>query len=256
MPEHYDLDRFRHNIFAPDYLKAVARGDGKHVFFMGRTRYAGKTTTAFALLDAVTSPELPGTVFCMKSKDRVVSALTRRLGYIETPTWPPRRQLTNWHPRGHTLWPPQGLKDPDADDDRLEREFNAALLWHQKHSPGIVFADELQGLNGLKKVRSRLRAVVTRGGGAGLGLWYANQKASGTREIPIDGYFKNSATWTFMAKDPDDSNLQAYSDISAGIPAKYIQEQVLKLDRNSWLAINRDGPYWCVVDAYDPRWAV
>lgn len=250
MPEHYDLDRFRHNIFAPNYRR------GQHVFLMGRTQFAGKTTMAFALLDAVTSPELPGTVFCMKTQDRVVSALTRRLGYIETATWPPARRLSNWHPRGHTLWPRQGLKDPDADEARLEREFDASLLWHQKHTPGIVFADELQGLNGLKKVRKRLRAVVTRAGGAGLGLMYANQKASGTRDIPIDGYFKNSATWTFMARDPDENNLQAYSDISAGIPAKSIEEQVLKLDRNSWLAINRDGPYWCVVDAYDSKWAV
>jgi hypothetical protein len=250
VPEHYDLDRFRHNVFAPGYRR------GQHMFFMGRTQFAGKTTMAFALLDAVTEPDFPGTVFCMKTQDRVVSALTRRLGYIETPHWPPPRKLSNWHPRGHTLWPPQALKNPEADEARLEREFDAALLWHQRHVPGIVFADELQGLVALKKLRARLRAVVTRAGGAGLGLWYANQKATGIREAPIDGYFKNSPTWTLMARDPDERNLDAYSDISAGIPAKSIHEQVLKLDRNSWLAINRDGPYWCVVDAYDPAWKV
>lgn len=248
MPEHYDLEEFRTRRFGYQ--------PGQGVAFMGRTQYAGKTTLAFALMDAVASPDLPATVFCMKSRDRVVSALTRRLEFIETPSWPPKKKLGNWRPRGHTLWPRQTLDDVDRDSAWMTRQFNAALLWYQKHPPGIVFADELQGLLAELELRKRLRAVITRGGVAGLGLWWANQKASGVREAPLDGYFLNSPVWTFMAKDPDERNLDRYSAISAGIPPEEIHRQVLKLDRFSWLGIQRDLPAWCVIDAYDPAWAI
>lgn len=246
MPEHYSLEEFRHRRFG--------YRPGQHVAFFGRTQYAGKTTFAFALLDAIASSELPATVFCMKTQDRVVSALTRKLGLIETPSWPPRKHLGNWRPRGHTLWPPQSLTDPAADAARMSAEFGRALLWHQRHTPGVVFADELQGLLAELELRARLRAIITRAGGAGLGLWYANQKASGVREAPMDGYFLNSPTWTFMAKDPDENNLDRYSGISAGIPARDIEREVLKLEQYSWLGIQRDYPAWCVIDSYDPAW--
>lgn len=248
MPEHYALDEFRHRRFP--YKR------GQHVGFLGRTQFAGKTTLAAALLDSVASPELPATIFCMKSQDRVVSALTRKLGFEETPTWPPRRRLRNWHPRGHTLWPRQSLTDVAADQRHMTAQFDQALLWHQKHTPGIVFADELQGLLVELQLRARLRAVITRAGGAGLGLWWANQKGSGTRDAPIDGYFLNSIAWAFMSKDPVEQNIERYSQISAGIPARDIYRETLKLDPYSWLAVYSPAPWWCVVDAYDPEWNV
>lgn len=248
MPEHYDLETFRRSRFAYK--------PGHHVAAFGPTGAAGKTTLMCALLETVASPELPATVLCMKHSDRVVAGWTKRLGFEETPTWPPRRRLTNWNPRGHTLWPRQTLTDVERDNGHLEKQFKGAVTWNRAHRPSITFADEIYGLIAELNMRTLLTAVVTRDSIAGHGLWYASQKPSGTQGVSIPGFFFNSAEHMFLSRDGEKRNRVRYGEISCGIDPGDIERETLKLDPFSWLYIRRTGPQWCVVDAYDPALAM
>jgi len=257
MPEHYDLETFRRRHFAGAY-----RG-GHHVAFFGPTQIAGKTTLSFALQEAVTGawPEIRPTVLCMKHRDRVISAWTRRLGYREVPAWPPPPKLRELPPfgeppRGYTLWPRQTLTDVDADNALLQRQFRAAITSNRRHTPSITVANELYGMLAELQLRTLLTAVVTRDSVAGHGLWYESQKPSGTQGISIPGFFFNSAEWMFLSKDGEERNRRRYAEIGCGIDEREIERETLALDPYSWLCIRRSGPQWCVVDAYDPRLAV
>lgn len=253
MPEHYDLEHFRSRVFDYD--------PGHHVAFFGPTQQAGKTTTAFQLLDPVLD-EIPATVLCMKHRDRTVAHWTQELGLREVPSWPPLPKLSEIRafggskPRGYTLWPPQTLTNVEADNARLEREFRAAIVANRGNVPSITFADELYGLVAELNLRALLTAVVTRDSGAGHGLWYASQKPSGTQGNSIPGFFFNSAEHMFLSKDGEERNRRRYGEIACGISEAEIERQTLALDPFSWLYIRRTGPQWCVVDAYDERLAI
>lgn len=253
MPERFDLDTFRRKHF--DYRA------GHHVAFFGPTQQAGKTTTAFQLLDTVTREDLPATVLVMKHRDRNVARFTAELGFRETPVWPPPAKLGEMRvfgghkPRGYTLWPPQTLTNVDADNARLEAEFRRALQHNRLHTPSITFADEIYGLIAELGMRTLLTAVVTRDSIAGHGLWYATQKPSGTQGVSIPGFFFNSAEHMFLGKDGEERNRRRYGEISCGINDSEIERQTLKLDPFSWLYIRRSGPQWAIIDAYDERLA-
>jgi hypothetical protein len=256
MPEHFDLEEFRTKRF--DYKP------GNHVSFFGPTQVAGKTTLGFALLETVARPELPATVLCMKHSDRVVSGWTRRLGFEEAAYWPPRRKWP-WQdkPPGYTLWPRQTLTDIERDNRVISSQFLAAITHNRQHTPSITFADELYGLlaelnlpkQGLP-MRTMLTAVVTRDSVAGHGLWYASQKPSGTQGVSVPGFFFNSAEHMFLSKDGEERNRRRYGEIACGIDPALIEQETLRLPKYSWLYINRSGPEWCVVDAYDSSLAM
>ncbi len=254
MPEHIDLEPFRRRHF--DYR------DGHHVAFFGPTQQVGKTTTAYQLLDAVTSPERQAVTLCMKHDDRVIARWSERLGFREIPAWPPPAKFSEMRafggrkPRGYTLWPPQTLTDVDRDNDRLEREFRSAIVYNRGHTPSITHANELYGLIAELNLRKLLTAVLTRDSVAGHGLWYENQAPKGTTGTPIPGFFFNSAEHMFLGKDGEQRNRARYAEIACGISATEIEREVLRLDPFSWLYIRRTGPQWCIVDAYDPALAV
>lgn len=250
MPDHYDIATFRDRHF--DYQR------GHHLAAFGPTQKAGKSTLTFYLLDQVIDwyPEICPTVLNMKHKDRVVAGWTQRLGFQETPRWPAQRKLSNWHPRGHTLWPRQTLSNVDLDNATLEREFKAAITHNRKHTPSITVANELYGLIAELHMRTLLTAVVTRDSVAGHGLWYESQKPSGTQGVSIPGFFFNSAEHMFLAQDGEARNRQRYAEISCGIDEREIERETLRLDPFSWLYVRRTGPEWCVVDAYDPALAI
>jgi len=247
--QHFGIEEFR--------TRRFGYRPGEHVAFFGPTQQAGKTTMAYALLERVTSPELRATTLCMKHRDRVVAAWTRRLGFVETPSWPPKTKLGNRHPPGHTLWPRQSLTDIDADNALLEREFRKAIIFNRGHIPSITHANELYGLLAELGLRKLLTAVITRDSVAGHGLWYETQKPSGTQGVSVPGFFFNSAAWMFLSNDGDERNRARYAEISCGISPAAIDREVLRLDPYSWLCIHRGSPpSWCVIDAYDPSLAV
>jgi hypothetical protein len=250
--EHFDLATFKRTRF--NYKP------GQHVSFIGPTQQAGKSTLSFALQEGLVSEELPAIGLCMKHTDRVVAHWTKRLDYQETPVWPPKIPLQQQlrlqpKPAGYMVWPQQTLTDVEADNKNLEKNFKAASVYARLHVPHILFADEIYGLIAELDMRKLLTAIITRDSGAGLGMWYATQKPSGTQGVSMPGFLYNSPTWTFLSKDGDERNRSRYGEIGCGISPKAIEREVLALDKYSWLCINREGPFWCVLDAYDPSLA-
>lgn len=250
MPDHYSLEEFR--------ARRWEWRPGHHVGVFGPTQIAGKSTLTFALAQEVIRryPEIRPTVLNMKHRDRVVAGWTKRLNFQETPSWPPRRRLSQWNPAGYTVWPPQTLSDVEADNALLEREFRKAITHNRRHTPSITMANELYGLLAELNMRQLLTAVVTRDSIAGHALWYESQKPSGTQGISIPGFFFNSAEHMFLAKDGEQRNRQRYGEIACGIDPADIERETLRLDPFSWLYIRRSGPQWAIVDAYDPSLAI
>ena len=262
MPEHYDLADFLDHRF--DYRA------GHHIAAFGPTQQAGKSTLMYAVLGHITrtQPEIKPVSIVIKHRDRVEAGWTERLGFQETPSWPPRRKIGNWKPPGYTLWVPQTLTDIDADNERLQRESVKAIVHNRKHPPSITRIGELYGMlaelsktkdqAGRKMVpmRSLLTAVVTRDSVAGHGLLYESQKPSGTQGISIPGFFFNSAEHMFLSRDGEERNRVRYGEIACGIDPGAIERETLRLQPYSWLYIRRTGPAWCVVDAYDPSLAI
>lgn len=245
MIERYDLETFRTRRFHYE--------PGHHVGIFGPTQIAGKSTLAFALVQRVIQMyEIRPVVLNMKHRDRVVAGWTKRLNFQETPSWPPRRKFSHWNPAGYTLWPRQTLSDIEADNALLRREFIRAIVHNRKKAPSITMANELYGLLAELNLRELLTAVVTRDSIAGHGLWYETQKPSGTQGISIPGFFFNSAEHMFLAKEGDSRNRTRYGEISVGIDPRDIERELLKLPKYSWLYIRREGPEWCVVDAFSP----
>lgn len=252
-PEHFDLETFRTRKF--DYRP------GHHVAFFGPTQAAGKTTTSFALLEAVIRrfPEIRPTTLCMKHKDRVIGHWTERLGFREVPSWPPvpkLGELLGSKPPGYTLWPPQTLTNPEADNARLSAEFKRAIAHNRKNTPSITHANELYGLLAELGLRTLLTAVITRDSVAGHGLWYETQKPSGTQGISIPGFFFNSAQHMLMSADNEERNRIRFGELGGRITPEDINRALLGLDPFSWLYVQRSPLRWCIVDAYDPSFAV
>ena len=161
VPDHLALADFRARHF--DY------GAGHHVAFFGPTQIAGKSTLSFALQESVIAryPEIQPVGLCMKHRDRVVAHWTRRLGYRETPVWPPPPRLSELppfgtKPAGYTLWPRQSLSVVDADYGLLEAQFKRAITHIRGHVPSITNANELYGMLAELNLRKLLTAVVTR----------------------------------------------------------------------------------------------
>jgi hypothetical protein len=250
VPEHYPLPYFLERRL--DYHQ------GHHVAAFGPTQIAGKSTLMYTILGhvAATQPEIGITSLVMKHKDRVEAAWTQRLGFQETPSWPPKRKLGNWNPPGYTLWVPQSLDDVEADNARLEREFRKAIVFNRKHTPSITRIGELYGAIAELRLRTLLTAVVTRDSIAGHGLMYETQKPSGTQGISIPGFFFNCAEHMFLSNDGEKRNRVRFGEIACGIDPADIERETLALDPYSWLYIRRSGPAWCVVDAYDPSLAI
>lgn len=253
MPERWTLEEFRQKRF--DYRP------GHHVALFGPTQLAGKSTTSFALLESVVSryPEIRPTTLCMKHKDRVIAGWTERLGFRETPGWPPPpkiSELMGKKPAGYTLWPRQSLVNPEADNALLEREFKKAIAHNRLHTPSITHANELYGMLAELNLRTLLTAVVTRDSVAGHGLWYEAQKPSGTQGISIPGFFFNSAEHMLLSRDGEERNRIRYGEIGCGISPGEIEKQTLRLPPFGWLYIRRSGPQWAIIDAYDSSLAM
>lgn len=212
-------------------------------------------------MQAVTDmyPEIRPVSLCMKHKDRVVAAWTRRSRFQEVPSWPPPPKVASlWEgrPAGYTLWPRQSLTDEDRDNALLAREFRKAIVANRKKTPSITNANELYGMIAELGLRRLLTAIVTRDSVAGHGLWYETQKPSGTQGISIPGFFFNSAEHMFLARDGEQRNRIRYGEIACGIDSAAIERETLALDQFSWLYICRTGPKWAVVDTYDPTFHI
>jgi len=233
---------------------------GESVAFIEPTG-GGKTRLAGDLLEDLRG-EIPATMFVMKPRDRTPAEITRRLGYLEVPTWPPPARWP-WEPKppGYTLWPRQSLTDISADNAHLREQFRKALYDIYSHGDQIAFADEVYGLVAELDLADVLTMLWTRGLGMGAGLWAATQKPSGTQQGgSIPGFFYNNSIHFFLGKDTDERNLRRLAEIGAGIDARLISEVVRTLQVHKIidasgrphyisdkLYLDRRGPYMAIV---------
>jgi hypothetical protein len=200
---------------------------GEHVATIEPTQ-AGKTHWNYELA-AATDFSRPPVALCMKAVDRTPAEWGKRLGWTETPVWPPKPRLP-WQgsPPGYNLWPKHDLSmHPDALERTTEnqaREFKKLFLAARRGGQPVI-AGELQGLLGEKELRKLLMEAVNRGASARSPLWYDTQKPSGSQEVSIPGHFHNNPTHLFLGYDPVEVNRQKFSKI-AGINSQLVMETV------------------------------
>lgn len=212
---------------------------GEHVTAVGPTG-EGKTTILMQLQEKVATPKHPGIFLAMKPKDDTLDEWAPKLGFRETPSWPPpwwKQQL--YKPSGWVLKPPITF-NPDVDDLRQYHQFRTAMLHAYRKGNRAVIADELYGLDdlGLERV---LIALWARGRSMGCSLWGGVQKPS---HIPLWGF--NQAGHLFLANDPDLRNVQRFSEFG-GVSPGMIREIVPSLPTHSMLYLRRRGRVAAIV---------
>jgi hypothetical protein len=112
----------------------------------------------------------------------------------------------------------------------------------------VCIADEVYWLSVPLGLSEELTAHWSQGAGMGAGLWSATQKPSGTQAGSIPTFFYNSATHTFLGRDPDKRNRDRFAEIG-GVDPKAVGDAVMSLKKYEWLYIHRDGPSMCVIEA-------
>jgi hypothetical protein len=235
-----------------EYLSEVwSYETGEHVAVFGPTQISGKTRLLFDLLAHTDTADLetPPVVLVAKPVDKTVANHIERMGYRETANWPPRRSLFDAKPNGWAYWP-KHLKDaePGVNDEYLARCFQSAMDSQFWQGRTITVADEAYNLIALHDQTDAINRHLTQGMGMGSALWFATQKPSGTQGRALSGFLFNSATHTFISRDPVKTNRTKYADI-AGVPSAIAEDASYRMPPYYFLAIHRVGPRLCVVEA-------
>lgn len=229
---------------------------GEHVGIFGPTQSAGKTRLIFELLGATDTSwcAIPPVVFIAKPHSPTAAAGLAKLGYQETPVWPPKgrkleRILGRERPPGYGFWPKHmaDAPSPRANDEQLSAQFQRAdheLFWTGNT---IEVLDELYHFFALYDMADEVNRRLTQGGEMGSGLWFATQRPSGTQQAALSGFVFNSATHTFVSTDPTTTNRRRYGEIAAA-PSEVIEDAAERMPRYYWLYIHRDGPKMCVIE--------
>jgi hypothetical protein len=224
---------------------------GEHVSLIGPTQQAGKTRMLFDLLGATDWSwcSVPPTVLVAKPRDSTVAAGTGRLGWEVTSRWPPRKKVFSAQPPGYAMWP-KHLKDATVEQNNahLRTAFEPAIQDHFWKGNSLIVADEVYYLSSVLGMDDLLIRHWTQGMGMGAGLWSATQRPSGTSGKPIPGFMYNSATHTFLARDPDKRNRQRFAEIG-GVDPELIEYTTMNLAPFQFLYIHRAGPYMAIVEA-------
>jgi hypothetical protein len=228
-------------------------GDGEHVAVFGPTQISGKTRLLFDLLAHTDTTEMiyPPVVLVAKPADKTVQADLVRLGYERTKVWPPRHGWVRRDlPAGYAFWPEHDpAMSSKANTARVGERFRAAIdhqFWLGRRGPTITVADELYGLVATYGLMPEITRHLTQGMGMGAGLWFATQRPSGTQAAALSGFVFNSATHTFVARDPVRSNRKKYADIG-GVESEILEEATTALPPFAFFYVHRNGPRMCVV---------
>jgi hypothetical protein len=200
---------------------------GEHVATIQPSQ-GGKTHWNYELA-AVTDFGKPPVAMVIKAVDPTPARWGERLGWKETPTWPPPARMPfTREPPGYNLWPKHDLSmNTDAlerTQERQEREFRKLLLSARRGGQAVI-AGELYGLLAELHLRALLIEAVTRGSSARSPIWYDTQKPSGTQGISMPGQFFNCPTHLFLGYDPVKANRDRFSEIG-GVNAELIKEVV------------------------------
>lgn len=224
---------------------------GDHLLVIGPTQIAGKTRLIIDALASVDTSGLnhPPVMLIAKPEDKTIRAGIRRLGYKVIDEWPPRKPLLQAPPPGYAYWP-KHLREATSKQDsaHIAAKFGPAvhdLFWMQNT---ILVVDELYNFVALLKKAEDADRHFTQGDGMGSALWSGTQKPSGTQRGALSGFTFNSATHTFVTRDPVSTNRTRVSEIS-GVNSAVVEHALYVLPKYWWLYIHRDGPKICIVRA-------
>lgn len=238
---------------------------GEHALF-SQPSQGGKTEWMFDLAGSTDFGDgvAPPAAMIMKAVDPTPAKWAARLGYQETPTWPPRRKLFGSKPPGYVLWPRHDLSmAPDALERTAanqEREFRKLFLTARAGRQPIL-ADEIYGLVAELNLRAQVIEAASRGAGAKSPIWYTMQRLQGTQGVSIPGHLLNCPTHYFFGFDPVENNRKAYAQIG-GINAPLVMDAVSNLTVtpirtphgvkyiSDLLYVNKNGPrggYLCLI---------
>lgn len=224
---------------------------GDHLLAIGPTQLAGKTRLMIDALASVDTSGLnhPPVMLIAKPSDPTIRAGISRLGYQIISEWPPKKRLFTPPPAGYAFWPPH-LREATSRQDsaHIAAKFHPAvheLFWKENT---ILVVDELYNFVALLRKGDDVDRHLTQGDGMGSALWSGTQKPSGTQRGALSGFTFNSATHTFITRDPVTGNRKRMSEIS-GVRPEIVEHALWVLPPYWWLYIHRNGPKICLVRA-------
>lgn len=214
---------------------------GQHVTIIGPNG-RGKSTLGFQLLGATATKDMNAYVLISKPRDETIDKWTKQLRFKRIETYPPSPKFFK-KPRGYMLRPYQSLKDLDADNARLKREFkNCMMDCYGSKKPVIVFGDEIQEMQSTLGLKPQCEAYWKRGRSLKSGLWALAQRSAHNSQ---DMY--NAPEHLFLFSDPDKRNRMRFAEIG-GVDPEIVMNVTNSLTQYQALYIKRTGPHLCVVN--------
>lgn len=196
-----------------EFVKEFGRdyGPGQHVTFLG-PKQRGKTTLAIDLLHECISPELRCIILAGKppNRDQTMADAAKKLNLRVVETWPPMYSPRDRKRNGYVLRPHQTLKDLDADNANLQRQFRAALMSaYASQKPVIIVCDEAHHVQNDMKLKKEYEASLMRGAPV-VAEWSLIQRGA---YMSYHAY--SEADHLFIFYDPDAKNRKRYSDFGS-----------------------------------------
>jgi hypothetical protein len=224
---------------------------GHHVAFIG-PKQKGKTTLSHILLAECISPERKAILLAGKPPDRdpVMNKAAQRLNLRIIEEWPPPYSIRDRNRNGYVVRPHQTLKDLDADNDNIRKQFRAAMMSaYASKSPVILDVDEAGHVYGDMGLKKEYEAPLMRGAPI-CAQWMLIQRG---RNLSYHSY--SAPDHIFLFKDDDRSNVDRYSEFGGIDPrqTRYLVENLrLKKSANGQtvseaLYIRRAGPEYMIV---------
>jgi energy-coupling factor transporter ATP-binding protein EcfA2 len=240
---HTDRKTFIHK-FGHDY------GPGQHVTLIGPTQ-RGKTTLALQLLKECISPEHKAVLLAGKppGRDGTMNAAAKGLNLRVISEWPPSPNFNPAHRdrdmNGYVLRPAQGMKDLDADNANITRQFRKAIMANYgSRIPVITVADEAHHVQKDLGLQKECEASLMRGAPHNA-MWSLVQRGRYVSYLIYD-----APEHMFIFFDPDLANQKRYSEIG-GVNPKLLVELTKSLRTyrtktgqtiSECLYIRRSGP--------------
>ena len=227
---------------------------GSHVTMLGPTQ-RGKTTLCFELLGQVITPDHKCVILSGKppSRDDVMEGAAKQLNLRVIDEWPPTYSIRDRKRNGYVLRPHQTMKDLEADEVNIRKQFKAAMMAnYASKKPVITVCDEAFQVQNNLKLRDEYEAPLMRGAPINA-QWSLLQRGRFSSYLAYD-----APDHIFIAMDPDVSNQKRYSEIG-GVDPKLVATIVSELRTKTvktkkggrtiseFLYINRSGPEMCIV---------
>ena len=223
----------------------------------------GKTHLMYQMLDVAMTqqPHLRTASMMPKSIDPATTRWAQRLNLRIIDDWPPSRPWFREKPRGYVLWP-KHLKGAPVEQNRahLAGIFRKALSDQFRSGQSLTFADDVYLLAAILDLNMDLEEFWTAGGGPKSGLWFSNQKPSGTPGGGNVSTFSYSAPTHFIfGKDTHIRNQKRFAEIGGGVDPRLVAETVQNLQMfrmrtadgikniSEKLYIHKGGPYMAVI---------